>query len=144
MPELAVCQFTVNGQSSYTSKYDTLADNSSDTQWLGNVGYPGLFRVSSNLGLNWEKGDYSVSYMARYFSGMKEECTTDARKPCSDPGHIAQSGAADPLNRVGSNTFHDLQFSVKLPWNATASLGANNITDHMGPQMYSQPNSSFA
>jgi iron complex outermembrane recepter protein len=146
MPETAFGKFTVNWQSSYTSKYDTLADNAPESLWVGGVGYPeaGAFRLRSNLGVNWEKGDFSVSYMARYYSGMKESCTTDVRKPCDTPDHLDVYGAADPLNHTGSNTFSDVQFSVKLPWNATASLGANNVFDHMGPQMYSQPNSSFA
>ena len=143
IPETSFGQFTVNWQTSYTSKYDTRADNARETLWVGNVGFPGLFRIRSNLGLTWKKGDYSISYMARYYSGMKEACGS-APKPCDDPDHLDIYGAADPLNRTGSNTFSDLQFSVKLPWNATASLGANNIFDHYGPQMYSQPNSSFA
>ena len=144
MPETAFGKFTINWQSSYVSQYDTLADDAPETLWVGNVGTPGFFRVRSNLGVTWEKGDFSVSYMARYYSGMKEDCTTDVRKPCDSPDHIDIYGAADPENHTGSNTFSDLQFSVKLPWNATASLGANNIFDHMGPQMFSQPNSSFA
>ena len=56
---------------------------------------------------------------------------------------IRDSGNPDAQNRTGSNTFHDLQFSARLPWNATASLGANNITNHLGPIMYTAPNSSF-
>ncbi len=57
---------------------------------------------------------------------------------------IWTSTATCPMqNRVGSNTFHDLQFSVKLPWNATASLGANNVFNHLGPIMFSAPNSNF-
>ena len=143
MPETAFGQFNVNWQTSYTSKFDSLADDAPESLWQGNVGYPGFFRVRSNLGVNWEMGDYSISYMARYYSGMKESCTTDPRKPCDTPDHLDVYGAADPLNHTGSNTFSDLQFSVKLPWNATASLGANNIFDHMGPQSYTQPNSSF-
>ena len=73
---------------------------------------------------------------------MKEGCATTPR-PCSDPDHLDQFGNSDPLNRTGANMFHDLQFAVKLPWNATAAIGANNITDHVGPIMFSTPNSDF-
>jgi iron complex outermembrane recepter protein len=142
LPEFAIGKFAVNWQNSYTSVYDQRADTAPDTLVVGYVGTPGVFRVRSNLGLNWEKGDYSIAYMARYYSGMKESCAA-APRPCNDPDHIDVYGDADPLNRTGSNTFHDLQFSVKLPWNATASLGANNITDHMGPIMFTAPNSNF-
>ena len=142
LPEYAIGKFTVNWQNSYVSKFDQLADNSPETRWVGLVGTPGFFRVRSNLGINWEKGDYSIAYMARYYSGMKEPCAS-APRPCSDPDRLDVYGSPDPINRTGSNTFHDLQFSVKLPWNATASLGANNITDHLGPIMFSAPNSNF-
>lgn len=54
------------------------------------------------------------------------------------------AGNPDPLRHVGSNTFHDLQFSMKLPWNARASIGVNNLTEHYGPILYSTPNSDFA
>ncbi len=142
LPEFSVGKFSVNWQSSYSSVQDLKADQQPETPWVGVVGYPGNFRLRSNLGLNWEKGDYSIAYMARYYSGMKESCAT-APRPCSDPDHLDLNGDADPLNRTGSNTFHDLQFSVKLPWNATAAIGANNITDHLGPLMFSTPSSDF-
>ena len=152
LPEFSIGKFVIDWQTSYTSVYDTLADKDPATEWVGNVGYPGLFRVRSNFGVNWEKGDYSISYMARYYSGMKEGCpfkldkVTGAIIPtfdCNDIGHLDQDGNLDPLNRTGSNVFHDLQFSVKLPWNATAALGANNITNHRGPIMFTAPNSNF-
>ena len=49
-----------------------------------------------------------------------------------------------PLREVGSNTFHDVQFRWTAPWNATVALGANNVTDHRGPIMYTAPNNQFA
>ena len=142
LPEFSIGKFSVNWQTSYTSKFDTLADNDPATKWVGSVGFPGFFRIRSNLGVNWEKGDWSASYMARYYSGMKEDCAS-APRPCSDPDHLDVYGNAEPLNRTGANVFHDLQAAVKLPWNATAAIGANNITDHRGPIMFTSPNSDF-
>lgn len=142
MAETPFGKFNINWQTTYTSKYDQLADVDPATLLTGFVGVPGVFRIRSNMGLNWQQGDFSVSYMARYYSGMKESCAS-APRPCSDPGHLDVYGDADPQNRTGSNTFHDLQAAVKLPWNATASIGANNITDHVGPIMFTAPNSNF-
>lgn len=141
-PESAAGKFRINWQTTYTSKYDTTADDEPGTPTFGNVGFAGLFRIRSNFGVNWERGDYSVSYTARYYSGIKEACS--ANFACSDPDHLDLQGNPDALNRLGSNTFHDLQFAVKLPWNATASIGANNITDHVGPILRTTPNSEFA
>ncbi len=78
LPELSIGKFNVNWQTSYTSQYDVLADNAPATLWEGQVGTPGVFRVRSNLGAGWEKGDFSVNYMARYYSGMKETCAYGA------------------------------------------------------------------
>jgi iron complex outermembrane recepter protein len=142
LPEFAIGRFSVNWQSTYTSMYDQRSDEAPTTKWVGFVGTPGIFRVRSNLGVNWEKGDFSIAYMARYYSGMKEGCAS-APRPCNDADNIDVYGFSDPMNHTGSNTFHDLQFSVKLPWNATASLGGNNITNHVGPIMFTAPNSEF-
>jgi len=46
------------------------------------------FRVRSNLTLGWDLGDFGISWTARYYSGVKEQCL-DAVKhadECSDPG----------------------------------------------------------
>ena len=48
------------------------------------------------------------------------------------------------LNRLGSNTFNDLEFRWTAPWNATIALGANNVFNHEGPQMYSQPSANVS
>jgi iron complex outermembrane receptor protein len=146
LPELAVGQFTVNWQNSYTSKYDTLADNDPATRYTGQVGWAfknqTTFRVRSNLGVTWQKGDWSASYTGRYYSGLREICGS-APLPCSNPDHVDVYGEPAPFNSIGSNTFHDMQVSVKLPWNGTASVGANNITDHIASNLYGQPSSSF-
>lgn len=144
LPELAIGQFNIDWQTSYTSKYDEQGQNAAgDNIMIGRVGEAGLFRVRSNLGVNWQYGDFGVNYTARYYSGMKEGCIDTGEFWCNAPDHIA-NGEADPLRKTGSNTFHDLQVSWKAPWDATIALGANNVFDHKGPLMYSAPNSSFA
>ncbi len=144
LPELAIGQFSIDWQTSYTAKYDEQGQNSAgDNIMIGRVGEPGLFRVRSNLGVNWQYGDFGVNYTARYYSGMKESCISLADGWCDAPNHMA-NGETDPLRHTGSNTFHDLQVSWKAPWDATIALGANNVFDHKGPLQYSAPNSAFA
>ena len=43
-----------------------------------------------------------------------------------------------------SVTFHDVQVRYSLPWDATVSVGANNVFEKTGPIMYSKPNSAFS
>lgn len=144
LPELAIGQFSIDWQTSYTAKYDEQRQNSAgDNIMVGRVSEPGLFRVRSNLGVNWQYGDFGVNYTARYYSGMKESCISLADGWCDAPNHMA-NGETDPLRHTGSNTFHDLQVSWKAPWDATIALGANNVFDHKGALQYSAPNSAFA
>jgi len=144
LPELAIGQFSIDWTTSYTAKYDEQRQNSAgDNIMVGRVSEPGLFRVRSNLGVNWQYGDFGVNYTARYYSGMKESCISLADGWCDAPDHMA-NGETDPLRHTGSNTFHDLQVSWKAPWDATIALGANNVFDHKGSLQYSAPNSAFA
>ncbi|MEG0185849.1 MAG: TonB-dependent receptor, partial [Stenotrophomonas sp.] len=144
LPELAIGQFSIDWQTSYLSKYDEQGQNAAGQNiMIGRVGEAGLFRVRSNVGVNWAMGDFGVNYTARYYSGMKEDCIDTGEFWCNAPNHMA-NGESEPLRKTGSNTFHDLQVSWKAPWDATIAVGANNLFDHKGPLMYSAPNSSFA
>ena len=143
LPELPIGRFSINWQSSYTSRFDTRVDDAPDTPTVGNVGSAGtttVFRLRSNVGVNWKKGMFGVNYMARHYSGLRETCV--ANRPCTDPDRYA-NGEPAPARRVGSNTFHDVQFTLDLPWNATAALGANNAGEHYGPIMFTAPVSNF-
>lgn len=142
LPELAIGQFAIDWQTSYLASYDEQGQNAEGADiTIGRVGEAGLFRVRSNVGVTWNKGDFGVSYMARYYSGMNEACV--ANRPC-DLTDRYQNGERSPLRKTGSNTFHDLQVSYNAPWDATIALGANNLFDKQGPVMFTQPNSNFA
>jgi len=144
LPELAIGQISLDWQTTYTAKYDEQNQNSAgENITSGFVGSPGIFRVRSNLGVNWEKGDWGVNYTARYYSGMKEDCISTADGWCDLPDRY-QNGEWAPLRTTGSNTFHDLQVSYKAPWDATIAVGANNVFNHRGALQYSAPNSDFA
>jgi iron complex outermembrane receptor protein len=147
LPETSFGNFVINWDNSYTTKFDQSAlDDAGNTIMVGGVGTEGVFRLRSNLGVNWTMGNFGVAYMARYYSGLYEACSgtpgTPSEKPCSDPDRYA-NGISAPIHRLGSNTFHDAQFYVKLPLDATVAVGANNIFDHVGPIMYTQPSSNF-
>ena len=60
------------------------------------------------------------------------------------PDYIAPDTGPVRLRRTGANTFHDVQFRWNAPWNATISVGANNVFGHVGPIMYSAPNSQYS
>ncbi|MGN7919297.1 TonB-dependent receptor plug domain-containing protein [Lysobacter antibioticus] len=104
------------------------------------------FRVRSNLNADWSRGDFGASWGVRYYSGLKEECAYDLNggAECDKPNYQSGYKGIQPIREVGANTFHDVQVRYNTPWNATVAVGANNVFDHVGQTMYSQPNSSFA
>ncbi|MCZ7844153.1 MULTISPECIES: TonB-dependent receptor domain-containing protein [Stenotrophomonas maltophilia group] len=140
-------KFNVNSATTYVSSatYRTSNDNSIVPIVTNGIG--SAFRVRSNLVLGYERGNFGASWTARYYSGVKETCSNIALYPdeCSDPGVYAPwyKGARN-YNERGAVTFHDVQVRYSLPWDATVSVGANNVFEKTGPIMYSKPNSAFS
>jgi iron complex outermembrane receptor protein len=105
------------------------------------------FRVRSNLTVGWDLENFGVSWTARYYSSVKEQCVNPGKyaDECSDLNVAAPwyKGTRN-YNERGSVTFHDVQFRYNLPWDATVSVGANNVFDKQGPVMYTKPRSVFS
>lgn len=166
--------FSVVSNSTYTAKDYFVQTNAPNVEPISGVGTTGFlsFRIRSNLNASWDKGPFGFSWMSRYYSSLAEACSyftptpaptaaqpnvpplvTEDHLECNDikfrpTGVINADGSlASSISRrrrVGSNTFHDVQFRVEAPWNATVAIGANNVFNHVGPVMYSQPNANVS
>ncbi len=145
LPELAIGRFAVSWNTTYVDYLSRKSDNVDSTPVEEFTGWGGNFRVRSNLSLDWQYGDLGIGWTTRYYSGMKEKCSydLDGGPECNLPDFRSAYTDVQPSRKVGANTFHDLQVRYSLPWNGTVSLGVNNVFKHVGPVMYSQPNSSF-
>ncbi len=132
---------------------------------VSTIGWGSSFRLRSNLKLDWDHGAFGAGWTMRYYSPMKEACryftpSPSGVAPVTGP-HLecdqivyAPTGVLNPdgspqsqLSRrrnVGSTTFHDVQFRVRTPWDATVSLGVNNVFNKVGPVMYSAPSSGYS
>ena len=165
--------FSVVSNTTYTSK-DVFINTNDPRVPLSSVGFGSTFRIRSNLNLGWQSGPFSVNWMARYYSSIKEGCTyftpqlpdTVANRPNRAPpvtvdhlecnaityapnggfvtGTTTPSSDLSRRNRTGSVTFNDVQFRVETPWNATVAVGANNVFDRVGPTLYSQPSANVS
>ncbi|WP_045737308.1 TonB-dependent receptor [Xanthomonas sp. MUS 060] len=145
--DTAFGNFTTAWMSTYVAKNELKQDNSGNppSQQNGYQNSDGsYFRVRSNLSLTWQMNDWSVTWNTRYYSSAKERCFFNDR--CSNPNFTAPEyqGATYPVNRIGANTFHDLQVSYNTPWNATVAVGANNVFDHYAAPSYSTPSSGYS
>lgn len=144
--------FRASWLNTYVSKNEIKTDSDAATPPSQSNGFSGgggiNFRLRSNLSLGWELGDFGMTWTTRYYSGVKENCLDGDSLPelCSLPNYTAPdlAGNISPQNEIGSNTFHDVQVRWTAPWNATVSIGANNVFEHYSAPMYSNPASGSA
>ena len=65
-------------------------------------------------------GSFGATWGARYYSSQKETCLSASLFPdeCTDPAFVAANAAQTrAINKMGSVTFNDVQFSWNAPWN---------------------------
>ncbi|MEO6968689.1 MAG: TonB-dependent receptor [Rhodanobacteraceae bacterium] len=122
-----------------------------DTQPGGFFGV--VWRLRSVMSFAWQRGAWSASIGARYFSPITEDCSSvtniadtvgdpSLRNLCSDPDHL-QDGQPAPLNRVGAVTYIDLQAGWNAPWKGRFVLGVRNAFDRNPPVSYSAFENSY-
>jgi iron complex outermembrane recepter protein len=145
LPETTFGQFAIDWKTSYIDYWEYKRDNESVTPVEQKNGWSvdgsAYFRTRSNLSLDWSLGDFGATWSTRYYSGLKEACAYE--NECSNPEFTSPYTLQQPTNETGANTFHDVQFRYSTPWNATVSVGANNVFDHQGTYLYTSPNSDF-
>lgn len=150
LPETRFGSFAFTWKTTYVDYLEYKRDSESTTpveqrsSWVAEGA--SNFRVRSNFNADWSWGDFGMSWGIRYYSGLKEECAYDLNggPECNKPNYQSAYKGVVPVREVGANTFHDVQVRYNTPWNATVAIGANNVFDHVGQTMYSQPNSSFS
>ncbi|MHC9086758.1 TonB-dependent receptor plug domain-containing protein [Luteimonas sp. RIT-PG2_3] len=146
LPETSYGQFGINVATTYYSNFEIKSDSTDNTTPQAQVGFASedgaYFRIRSVASLNWERGNFGATWTARYHSGVKEECYFG--DTCNLPDYVDRDGNALGQNKTGSNTFNDVQVRWKTPWDATISVGVNNVLDRVGPVMYTQPSSGFS
>ena len=146
LPEFAFGRFAVHWNTTYTSHLNLKQtdDAKFETPLASFGGFP---RVRSNASLDWSLGDFGATWTTRYFSSQKEPCSYDKKggPECNIPNYASPSAGPglSPQNRVGAVTFHDISLRWNAPWNATVSMGVNDLFDKPLPIMYSAPASQF-
>jgi iron complex outermembrane receptor protein len=138
LPQLAYGQFVLGLDSSYLRKYDLRSSVNAPVEGLAGFvsGTGGLFRLRANASLGWSLGNYSASWTARYYSGLRDSCL-DSTTECNSPNYTNPWIGSIGDNNKGAVVFNDVQFGYKLPWRATVSVGVNNLFGKQGPLNYS-------
>jgi iron complex outermembrane receptor protein len=146
LPETSWGRFRIASDSTYLSKYETVSGPGANR--VTPVGFmsgeDGLYRVRSNLQLDWDYKQFGASWTIRYYTGLKDSCysnTADAVIECSSPNYTNPWLGTTGISQKGSVAFNDAQFHYMAPWKGTFTVGVNNIFDKKGPIYYSVPTS---
>ena len=93
----------------------------------GRKGYP---RIRGSLNNRWTMGDWDFNWNLTYIHGTQSQAYREWRAlSISDPTSPDLAFWAGLPDRIPSLTLHDVQVSYNAPWNATISLGVNNVAN---------------
>jgi iron complex outermembrane receptor protein len=137
MPETAIGTFRIASDSTYLGKYQLVSGpGATPSEQVGFMsGEDGLYRVRSNLNLDWSYKQFGATWTVRYYQGLKDICESDAE--CNNPNYTSPSYGSFGVDQKGSVSFNDVQVRYTAPWKGIFSLGANNVFDKKGPLYYS-------
>lgn len=150
LPQTSFGTFRIASDSTYLTKYETVSGPGAVpvnavgfmTNGSGNLngGTIGLYRLRSNLQLDWDYKEFGASWTVRYFSGLKDSCYT-ATVECNMPNYVTPGLVGIGVSRKGSVAFNDAQFRYTAPWKGVFTIGVNNIFNKKGPYYYNVTNS---
>ncbi|MFC4727698.1 TonB-dependent receptor plug domain-containing protein [Coralloluteibacterium thermophilus] len=104
--------------------------------------YDPNWRLRANASIDWNYGDFGLTWTARYHSSLVEDCPFPGTGLCSDEDRVTATGPA-PRNKLGAVTYHDVQARYELPWNGSIRLGANNLFKKEPPVAFQAFANSF-
>ena len=142
-PQTSFGNFKLGMNGTYISTFNMLPTVGSNIVYMaGNTqNYYTAWRVRGSMTLSWSWHDFGASWTARYFSPYKTNCALDPSVgptpfPCTLPNYYAPGVGTMPQTQIASITFNDLQVYWNAPWNATITLGANDIFNRVSPNVY--------
>ncbi|MDG2537151.1 TonB-dependent receptor [Dyella jiangningensis] len=143
LPETAFGRFRIASDSTYLTKYETVSGPGATpvdhvgfmTSNTSLFGEEGMYRLRSNLQLDWDFREFGASWTVRYYSGLKDKCYT-ATVECNMPTYTNPALDGYGVSQKGSVAFNDAQFRYTAPWKGTFSVGVNNIFNKKGPYYY--------
>jgi iron complex outermembrane receptor protein len=122
-------QFGLRSDTTFVTKYRQKPDNESDfVSYVGEYDENGVayYRLKSNVSLDWNLGDWSATWTARYIGAIKDKCYS-ATAECSNPAGSGNWG--NRYNKLGATVYNDVSVAYKTSWNGQIMVGANNIFD---------------
>ncbi|SEM25346.1 iron complex outermembrane recepter protein [Luteibacter sp. UNCMF331Sha3.1] len=136
-PETRYGEFVVLSDSTYLKDYTQVSGPGAAPRHLAGYmnGVQGLYRVRSNLSLDWSFRRFGATWTTRYFSGLKDSCWSNDVE-CNRPDRVNALTGVTGLSRKGGVAFNDLQVRWQAPWNGSLRVGVNNVFGRKGPLYY--------
>ncbi|HET6552839.1 MAG TPA: TonB-dependent receptor [Dyella sp.] len=147
LPETSFGRFRIASDSTYLTKYETVSGPGATPQDMVGFfanGQDAIYRLRSNLQVDWDYKEFGASWTVRYYSGLKDQCydnTPGAYVECSSPNYTNPWWGTYGMSQKGSVAFNDAQFRYTAPWKGVFTVGVNNIFNKKGPYYYSVPTS---
>ena len=148
LPETSFGRFRIASDSTYLTKYETVSGPGAIPQdtvgfmsggTAGGTGEDGMYRLRSNLQVDWDYKQFGASWTVRYYAGLKDICydnTPGAQVECSSPNYTNPWWGTYGMSQKGSVAFNDAQFRYTAPWKGVFTVGVNNIFNKKGPYYY--------
>ncbi len=124
-------QFNLNWRNTWVDDYQAVgAAGAVQPQGVGiEVSNSAIPEWTSNLSLGWNYGDFDANWNLRHISDLEEACGSAASFA------VCRNDPRPGRNRLGSTTYHDLQFTWKVDWFSQTRLtaGINNVFEKDAP-----------
>lgn len=130
-------EFALSSDSTYLKDYTQRSSASAEPRQLAGYmnGVQGLYRVRSNLTLDWTWQRFGATWTVRYYSGLKDSCWS-ATQECNQPDALNVISGGQGISRKGGVAFNDMQLRWATPWNGSVRVGINNVFARKGPFYY--------
>ncbi|QDE40464.1 TonB-dependent receptor [Luteibacter pinisoli] len=136
-PQTRFGEFALLSDSTYLKDYTQRSSASAEPRQLAGYmnGVQGLYRVRSNLSLDWSWRRFGATWTVRYYSGLKDSCWSSTEE-CNEPDTLNVISGVTGVSRKGGVAFNDAQFRWMTPWDGSIRVGINNVFARKGPLYY--------
>lgn len=133
-PQTRFGNFVTRLDSNYVSEFKSQSGPGATVVNL--VGMIPQYRIRANLTTSWDKGAFGATWRLRYFGALRDECYT--KTECNQPDYRSPSWPFGVgANRKGAISYNDVNAHWNAPWNATFTVGVNNLFDKKPSPLYS-------
>ena len=133
-PETRFGRFASRLDSNYVSEFQSQSGPGATV--VNSIGIIPQYRVRANLSTSWERGSFGATWRLRYFGALRDECYS--KTECNQPNYRSPSWPFGVgANRKGAIAYNDVSGRWNAPWNATFTIGVNNLFDKKPSPLYS-------